>query len=82
MSISEYVCENLFEELAFLCRETFENLFKPVKFLKRLLFYRYFSVIFQSFLKFFQSISTSHSGTIQIHACFHTPNERRRLLTH
>ena len=74
--------KNFLEELAFLCRETFKKLLQPVAFLKALLFHRYFSAIFRSFLKFFQSsISACHSGTIQIHACFNTPNERRRFST-
>ena len=36
---------------------------------------------FWFFSKFFQSISTRHC-TVQIHACFYTPNERCRLLIH
>ena len=66
LHISEYVSEHFLEKLAFLCWET----------LKILLFHRYFSAIFRYFSKFFQSISTSHFGTIQIHVWFHTPNER------
>ena len=76
--ISEYVSEIFLEVLVFLC---FEKLSQPVILLKMLLFHRHFSVIFLCFSKFFQSISTSHFSTIQIDACFYTPNERCSFLT-
>ena len=46
LHVFEYVCKNFLEELAFLCRETFEKLLQPVTFLKMLLFHSYFYAIF------------------------------------
>ena len=45
MHISEYVCKNFLEELAFLCRETFEKLLQTVTFLHILLFH--FQILFK-----------------------------------
>ena len=73
MHISEYICKNFLEELTFLCRGTFEKLLQTVAFLHMLLFHRlllHFQILFQ----LFQSISTSHFGTIKIQACFYKPN--------
>ena len=55
MHVSEYVSEKFLEELAFLCRETFEKLLQPVTYLKMLLFHRYFSAIFDPFQTFFSA---------------------------
>ena len=70
MHFSEHVCGNVLEELVFLYRESFHNILQYITFLKMLFFHKYFSAIFRSFSNFFQSISTSHSGVIQVHTCF------------
>ena len=70
IDFSEHVCGNVIEELVFLYRETFDKLLQCVTFLKMLFFHKYFSALFRSFSNFFQSISTSHSGAIQVHAYF------------